>query len=135
MTLATFTDMGAIGDLKHFGIFEDELFQAALDGSGRVRRLLHTRSKIDNKTETSGYWAMPKPTVSRDGRFIAYTSNWEASGRYDLFIARVEPAPALSKPAPDSKPVPDSKPAPARPQVSRPRRVDDAPPRRLGTRQ
>ncbi len=36
--------------------------------------------------------AMPKQTISRDGRFIAFTSNWGNSGRYDLFIARIEPA-------------------------------------------
>ncbi|HEX7318509.1 MAG TPA: hypothetical protein VF297_31670, partial [Pyrinomonadaceae bacterium] len=63
---------------------------------GRVRRLLHTRSRVDNRTETGGYWAMPKATVSRDGRFVAYTSNWEGSGRYDLFVAKIEPAPRLT---------------------------------------
>ena len=78
------------------GVFQDEIFQVALDGSGHVRRICHTRSSIDNRTDTSGYWAMPKPTISKDGRFIAFTSNWEKSGRYDLFIARIDPAPRLS---------------------------------------
>jgi len=31
-----------------------------------------------------------------DGRFIAFTSNWGKSGRYDLFIAKIDPAPRLS---------------------------------------
>jgi Tol biopolymer transport system component len=61
-----------------------------------VRRLLHTRTKYDNRSETTGYWASPKPTISRDGKFVAYTSNWEGSGRYDLFVARIEPAPRLT---------------------------------------
>ena len=29
---------------------------------------------------------------SRDGRFIAFTSNWEKSGRYDLFIVKIDSA-------------------------------------------
>src|SRR5438477_12568174 len=94
------------------GAFKDEVMQFALDGSQRVRRLLHHRSSIDFKTNTTGYWAMPKPTISRDGRFIAYTSNWEKSGRYDLFIARIDPAPALSAPAPTPTPAPTATPTP-----------------------
>ena len=86
------------------GIFRDEIFQVALDGSGRVRPICHTRSSIDNKTDTTGYWAMPKPTISKDGRFIAFTSNWEKGGRYDLFIARIDPAPRLSMPQPAAAP-------------------------------
>ena len=82
--------------LPSTGVFRDEIFQVALDGSGRLRRICHTRSSIDNKSDTTGYWAMPKPTISKDGRFIAFTSNWEKSGRYDLFIARIDPAPRLS---------------------------------------
>jgi uncharacterized SAM-binding protein YcdF (DUF218 family) len=80
------------------GIYDDEIIQISLDGSERIRRICHTRSAYDDKTETSGYWAAPKPTISRDGRFIAFTSNWEKSGRYDLFIVRIEPAPYLTKP-------------------------------------
>jgi Domain of unknown function (DUF4214) len=74
---------------------------------------LHHRSWIDYKTNTTGYWAMPKPTISRNGRFIAYTSNWEQSGRYDLFIARIDPAPALSAPTPTPTPTPTATPSPA----------------------
>ena len=66
------------------GIYDDEILQVSLDGSERIRRICHTRSVYDDKTETTGYWAAPKPTISRDGRFIAFTSNWENSGRYDL---------------------------------------------------
>jgi len=69
-----------------------------------VRPICHTRSSIDNKTDTTGYWAMPKPTISKDGRFIAFTSNWEKGGRYDLFIARIDPAPRLSMPQPAAAP-------------------------------
>ena len=77
------------------GVFTDLIFQVALDGSGRWRRICYTRCVITNKSDTAGYWAMPKPTISRNGRFIAFTSNWENSGRYDLYIARITPAPVL----------------------------------------
>jgi hypothetical protein len=72
------------------GAFENEVMQIAMDGSQRIRRLFHTRAHIDNFSETTGYWAVPKPTISRDGRFIAFTSNWSKSGRYDLFIAKID---------------------------------------------
>jgi len=94
ITIGTYDDPSVL--LPESGVFEDEIIQVATDGSQRFRRLLHTRSSIDNESNTTGYWAMPKPTISKDGRFIAYTSNWEKSGRYDLFIARIEPAPRLS---------------------------------------
>ncbi|HVQ37507.1 MAG TPA: hypothetical protein VMS31_08240 [Pyrinomonadaceae bacterium] len=83
-------------NMPNTGVFRDEIFQVALDGSQRVRRICHTRSYVDNKSDSTNYWATPKPTVSKDGRFIAFTSNWENSGRYDLFIARIDPAPRLS---------------------------------------
>jgi uncharacterized SAM-binding protein YcdF (DUF218 family) len=96
------------------GIYDDEIIQISLDGSERIRRICHTRSAYDDKTETTGYWAAPKPTISRDGRFIAFTSNWEKSGRYDLFIARIDPAPRLGKTQLAPSPTPSSQ---------RPRRV------------
>jgi len=81
--------------LPSTGVFSDLIFQVALDGSGRWRRICYTRSAITNRSDTAGYWAMPKPTISRDGRFIAFTSNWENSGRFDVFIARITPAPVV----------------------------------------
>lgn len=86
------------------GIYDDEILQISLDGSERIRRICHTHSVYDGKTETTGYWSAPKPTISRNGRFIAFTSNWGNSGRYDLFIARIEPAPYLTKAGPPTTP-------------------------------
>jgi hypothetical protein len=79
-----------------YHIFENEIFQIALDGSQSVRRICHTRTfwNADDNNNT-GYRSLATANVSRDGRFIAFTSNWEASGRTDLFIARIEPAPSL----------------------------------------
>ena len=83
-------------DAHDTGAFENEVMQIAMDGSQRIRRLFHHRSKIDNQTETTGYWAVPKPTISKNGKFVAFTSNWGNSGRYDLFIAKIDPAPRLT---------------------------------------
>jgi hypothetical protein len=113
ITIGTYDDPAIM--LPDSGIYEDEILQVSLDGSERIRRICHTRCSVDNKTNTSGYWAMPKPTISRDGRFIAYTSNWENSGRYDLFIAKIDPAPVLTKQSP-AQAIPQS--------TQRPRRVN-----------
>jgi hypothetical protein len=66
-----------------------ELVQVATDGSGRVRRLAHHQSIYQ------GYYDSPRANISRDGRFVAFSSNW-GSSRTDLFIAKIEPAPSLT---------------------------------------
>jgi len=110
-------------DVQETGAFENEVMQIAMDGSQRIRRLFHHRSEVDNSSETTGYWAIPKPTISKDGRFIAFTSNWEKSGRYDLFIAMIDPAPHLTK-APKGSPT----------TATRPRRVTQFAPGNLELR-
>ena len=110
MTIGTHADPAATQ--RGSGLYDDEILQVSLDGSERIRRICHTRSVVDDKSESTNYWAAPKPTISRDGRFIAFTSNWEKSDRYDLFIARIDPAPYLTK-------VPANTPT----KAQRPRRV------------
>jgi hypothetical protein len=75
--------------------FEHELFQVATDGSGRVRRLVHHNSSdID-------YNRQPAANISRDGKFIAWTSDWgNSSGRTDVYIAQIPPASGGSLPPP-----------------------------------
>jgi hypothetical protein len=64
--------------------FDNEIFQVATDGSGRVRRLAHHRSVY------RAYADSPRANVSRDGAFIAFSSNWgNPNGRRDVFILRV----------------------------------------------
>ena len=67
------------------GLFHDELLQVATDGSQAVRRLAHTRSQYGGD-----YYASPRADSSRDGCFIAYTSNWGGSGRRDVFIVSLK---------------------------------------------
>ncbi len=68
------------------GLFKDEIFLLATDGSGRVKRICHHRSDY---LKTKEYWDSPRANISRSGKFIIYTSNWDASGRRDVFIAKV----------------------------------------------
>jgi len=66
--------------------FDNEIVQIATDGSNRVRRLAHHRSMVVN----DNYDAQVKATISRDGRFVAFTSNWgNATGRTDLYILQI----------------------------------------------
>jgi hypothetical protein len=115
MTIGTYDETDD-ASLPESGLFEDEIMQVALDGSQRLRRICHTRSDFDGLTQTTGYWATPKPTISRDGRYIAFTSNWEKSGRYDLFIAKIEPAEPLVRKAKTPIPRPAQRPRRVRPR-------------------
>jgi hypothetical protein len=85
------------------GVMQGEVVQVATDGSNRVRRLFHHHSVL------KGYYDSPRANISRDGRFVAFSSNWGslASGRHDMFVARIEPAPASTArpdPPPASRP-------------------------------
>lgn len=110
MTIGTYLDYDTVaGGLPNYGLMTNEIAQVSLDGSHRVRRLAHTRSVIAADTAegraysgiaskpSNGYTANPKPTISKDGKFIAFTSNWGNSDRYDLFILKIDPAPVLTQ--------------------------------------
>ncbi len=71
--------------LPSSGLFKNELFQVATDGSRRVRRLAHLHSTLRE------YWDSPRATISRDGRYAVFTSNWGATNRRDVFIVRIPP--------------------------------------------
>ncbi|HKP12434.1 MAG TPA: hypothetical protein VJZ91_10005 [Blastocatellia bacterium] len=67
------------------GVFKDELFLVATDGSGRVRRIAHHHSVFRDYADT------PRANLSRDGRFAAFTSNWGSPSRRDVFVVRIPP--------------------------------------------
>jgi len=68
--------------------FDNEVFQVATDGSGEVRRIAHHRSVYND------YYDAPFANISPDGQFVAFSSNWgHASGRRDVFVAKIPPAP------------------------------------------
>jgi hypothetical protein len=74
--------------------FENEIFQVATDGSGKVRRLVHHRSVYNDYSDG------PFANISPDGRFVAFSSNWgNANGRRDVFVAHIMAAPSgISEP-------------------------------------
>lgn len=69
--------------LPSSGLFMNEIVQVASDGSRRVRRLAHHRSVFKS------YWDSPRANISRDGRFVVFTSNWEGTDQRDVFILKV----------------------------------------------
>ena len=78
--------------LRARGLFRNEIIQVATDGSRRVRRLCH------HHVISRNYWDTPRANISRDGRFVAFTSNWGGRDRRDVFILEV-PKPAGETPA------------------------------------
>jgi hypothetical protein len=68
--------------------FDNEIFQVATDGSGHVRRIAHHRSVFND------YYDAPFANISKDGRFVAFSSNWgNANGRRDVLVIAVPPVP------------------------------------------
>lgn len=82
MLVSTFT----ANELPSGGVFRNELFLVATDGSKRVRRLAHLHSLFRD------YWDTPRANISRDGKFAVFTSNWRNPSRRDVFILRIPPA-------------------------------------------
>lgn len=91
------------------GKFHRELILVKNDGSGQIRRIAHHRSifAFGPGNGQTDYWAIPHANMSRDGRFVAFSSNWGApqgiNSRVDLFIARIDGATS----APPTSPPPD----------------------------
>jgi hypothetical protein len=71
--------------LPNSGVFRNEIVLVRTDGSQQVRRLAHHRSVFRS------YWDSPRANISRDGRFVTFTSTWGPSGRRDVFVLRVPP--------------------------------------------
>ncbi len=86
-------DLWALASRYHEGggtvsaAFDNEIMQVATDGSGRVRRIAHHRSVFNE------YYDSPFASISRDGKFVNFSSNWgSASGRHDGFIVCIQAA-------------------------------------------
>jgi hypothetical protein len=67
------------------GRFHGEIIQIPLTDSAQPCRLAHHHSVKQDRD----YWDEPHANISRDGRFVAFTSNWGSSTREDVFIVRV----------------------------------------------
>lgn len=79
--------------LPSTGIFSDEIYQVATDGSKAVRRLCHHHSDYLNQTNFNDqYWSEPKANVSRNGKYAVFTSNWGSTSRRDVFVLQIPAA-------------------------------------------
>jgi hypothetical protein len=58
---------------------DDQVFAVELKAGGRVVRLAHTHSLVNEEMEHD-YWAEPHASVNRDFTRILFTSNWGRSG-------------------------------------------------------
>lgn len=58
---------------------DDQVFVIELQEGGRVVRLAHTHSLVDQEMEHD-YWAEPQASVNQDFTRVLFTSNWGKSG-------------------------------------------------------
>jgi hypothetical protein len=68
---------------------DDQVFALELKAGGRVVRLAHTHSWVDQDQEHD-YWAEPHATVNRDFTRVLFTSNWGRSGSEGVEVYMME---------------------------------------------
>lgn len=75
------------GDPASYTWMDDSIFAIELKPNGRLVRLAHTRSLVDENMEHD-YWAEPQASVNRDFSRIVFTSNWgrSGSGAVEMYI-------------------------------------------------
>jgi hypothetical protein len=68
---------------------DDAVFAVELEAGGRVVRLAHTHSLVDEDMEHD-YWAEPQASVNPDFTRILFTSNWGRSGSEEVEMMLIE---------------------------------------------
>lgn len=78
--------------LPNSGLFKNEIFQVSTDGLQSVRRLAHHHTDFLSDYAANGggnaYWSSPKSCISKDGKWIVFTSNWGSTTRKDVFVLK-----------------------------------------------
>jgi hypothetical protein len=72
-----------------FTWMDDQVFAVELKAGGRVVRLAHTHSLVDQEVEHD-YWAEPHASVNHDFTRILFTSNWGRSGTEEVEMYLIE---------------------------------------------
>jgi len=72
-----------------FTWMDDQVFAVELKAGGRVVRLAHTHSMVDEEMEHD-YWAEPQASVNRDFTRVLFTSNWGRSGTEAVDMYMIE---------------------------------------------
>jgi hypothetical protein len=80
------------GDPAAYTWMDDLVFAVELKPDGRVFRLAHTHSLVDESQEHD-YWAEPQASVSRDFTRAVFTSNWGRSGTEEVEMFLIELSP------------------------------------------
>jgi len=81
------------GDTASHTWMDDRVFAIELRPNGRVVRLAHTHSLVD-EAQDHDYWAEPHASVNPDLTRILFTSNWGRSGteEVEMFLVELPPA-------------------------------------------
>jgi hypothetical protein len=71
---------------------DDQVFAVELKPGGRVARLAHTRSLVDDEEELD-YWAEPHASTNADLTHILFSTNWGRSGtgEVEMFLVELPP--------------------------------------------
>ncbi len=77
------------GDPASYTWMDDSVFAIELKAGGRIVRLAHTQSLVDETMEHD-YWAEPQATVNRDFTRILFASNWGRSGTGEVEMFLIE---------------------------------------------
>jgi hypothetical protein len=80
------------GDPASYTWMDDQVFVLELEAGGRVVRLAHTHSLVDEDQEHD-YWAEPHASVNQDFTRVLFTSNWGRSGTEEVEMFMIELAP------------------------------------------
>jgi hypothetical protein len=80
------------GDPVSYTWMDDQVFAVELVPNGRVVRLAHTHSLVDEEQEHD-YWVEPHASVNRDFTRVVFTSNWGRSGieEVEMYLIHMEP--------------------------------------------
>lgn len=77
------------GDPAAYTWMDDQVFAVELKPGGRVVRLAHTHSLVDESQEHD-YWAEPHASVNPDFTRILFTTNWGRSGTGEVEMFLIE---------------------------------------------
>jgi hypothetical protein len=79
----------ADGDPGAYTWMDDQVFALELKPDGRVVRLAHTHSLVDEEQEHD-YWAEPHASVNLDFTRVLFTTNWGRSGTGEVEVFLIE---------------------------------------------
>jgi hypothetical protein len=72
-----------------FTWMDDQVFAVELKADGRVVRLAHTHSLVNEEMDHD-YWAEPQASVNHDFTRVLFTSNWGRSGTEEVEMYLIE---------------------------------------------